>query len=111
MSTLRVEREIPPRKSPAERWAKIRQRGMLSFVIRKGILRLGLLFATFRFLNDYFGLLTGSRWRGWKYELVSFAFAAIVVGSITGFWVWRHMKRQFEGQTHDSESDHLRNKA
>jgi hypothetical protein len=110
MSALQVEHEVPSRKSPAERWAEIRRRGMLSFVIRRGILFPGLLFATFRFLDDYFGVLTGSSWRGWRYELLSFAFAAIFFGSIMGFWGWRYMKRQFETRAHESKSDRSANK-
>ena len=89
MTTPTFEREVSRRKLRQERWATTRQRGVISFIVRRGIGVFGVLFATLRLVDRYFEVLPGSHWRGVRYELVSFALGAVFFGSMMGYWVWR----------------------
>jgi hypothetical protein len=60
-----------------------------SYIIRRGILIAGLLFATSRLIDDYFGFFPGSHWHGLWPETVSFIFAALFFGTgRVGFIGW-----------------------
>jgi hypothetical protein len=59
-----TESENPPQKSAGERWAEIRRRGPWSYILRRGILIPGAIFAALRLLDDYFESFTSSHPRG-----------------------------------------------
>jgi hypothetical protein len=90
-----LEHEVSPRKDLRKRWAETRRRGAWSYIIRRGILIAGLLFATLRLIDNYFGFFPGSHWHGLWPETVSFIFAAHFFGTVMGWWAWRYRERQF----------------
>lgn len=89
-----IEREIPPRMDAQERWAKTRQRGLRSYIIRVGIAGVGLLNFIVRLLVKLFFVWRGAEWNPVA-ELVSFLIGALVIGTFMGWWMWRSMERRF----------------
>src|SRR5580700_11044092 len=94
-SRAMIEHEVPPRKSARERWAEIHRRGPWSYIIWRGILVAGLLFACLMLCDDYFAVFPGSHWRGLRSEILSFIFRALFFGVAMGWWSWRSRRRQF----------------
>jgi hypothetical protein len=94
MSAPQVEHEVPPRKSPQERWAEIQRRGILSFVLWRGVVLIGLLYGIIRMLDVYIGASGADDWR---FELLQFVLIVIVLGPIMALCDWRSMKRKLRG--------------
>ena len=98
---IRVESEVPPRDNTRhirwrQRWREVRQRGRLSYVLRRGILLWGVLFAIWMTLARVFGLLGRDRPARPAALLISFVFAAIFFGTLMGLWAWRQNEKRFK---------------
>jgi hypothetical protein len=91
MSAPHVEREVPPRKSPHERWAEIQRRGIYSFVLWRGVILIGFLYGIIRMLDVYFG---ASGADGWRFELFQFVLIVLILGPVMAVCDWRSLKRR-----------------
>jgi ABC-type nickel/cobalt efflux system permease component RcnA len=95
------EQEVPARPTPQERWARTRRQGRASYIVRVGILRFGLVYASAFLLTHLFFVWRGAQWNAAE-QLVRFMVSAFVMGMLVGWWMWRSMERRFGPNARDS---------
>jgi hypothetical protein len=93
MRAPHVEHEVPPRKLPQERWAEIQRRGILSFVLWRGMFLMGLSSGIVCVLDLYFAG-SGAQRDDWRFELFQFVVVVVVLGPFMALYDWRAMKRK-----------------
>lgn len=103
--TSHPEHEVPPRPTGQQRWAVTRRRGMWSFILHRGILSAGILFATLMLLQHYFGLFGAPEWRGLVAEIGLFILHALVFGFFMGWFFWHLSERRFASKVLMDDED------
>ena len=100
---IQFEREVPPQALRRQwwiaRWLAQRQRGPLSYVLLHGILKQGIVFATFLALGQWFGLVGKPHQNEPSYIVFSFLFTAVFFGSLCGYESWRRNEKTFNSFT------------
>jgi hypothetical protein len=96
---VQSESEVPPRDARQKRWLarwiETRRRGRLAYVVRRGILVYGVIFAVWMIAARAFGIF-GER-EPWSMPrlLFSFAFYAVFFGVWMGLWTWHLHEKRF----------------
>src|SRR4051794_27319215 len=97
---IQFEREVPPRderqRNLGARWSVVRQRGRISYIIRRGILVYGVLFATFMTALRLTGFLRAPQPFSARVALFMFLFYAVFFGLWMGLWLWHSNEKRFK---------------
>jgi hypothetical protein len=104
----RFESEVPRRDTRQKRWlarwADTRRRGRVSFVLRRGILIQGVIFAIWMTGARLLGLFGDRGPVRISFLLLSFALYAVFFGVWMGLWTWHVYEKRFKDISDASQS-------
>lgn len=96
---VQFECEVAPRDARRKRWltrwTQTRQRGRLSYMLRRGILVHGTIFAVWMTLARVFGLFGERQSLRIPLLLLRFVFYAVFFGLWMGFCIWHLHEKRF----------------
>lgn len=96
---VQFESEVPPRDGRRRRWvarwAAVRSRGQISYIIRRGILVYGVFYAIIMTVFRFTGLLHEPEPFSVRYALSMFLSYTVVFGLSIGLWSWHSSEKRF----------------
>ena len=89
-------------ESQREQWSRMRARGMLSVILRYGILVYGAPLAAVTALQRYFWPVSATQWKGLPIETGLFVVTSVLIAALMGWLLWRSNEKRFHMKDRES---------